>query len=153
MTDDLVKRLRVPDPCCEEHHTQNEAADRIEWLERERFETALDAFAAMGQAQEAYEAQLKAEAKVEALERERDKARKYRDAYAECDRIGTQAVRDLEARLDKAVVALRGLIDHAHNCEKELTEELHHADFCGESLPLTKARAVLAEIEGGKKDD
>ena len=35
MTDDLVKRLRVPDPCCEEHHTQNEAADRIEQLERE----------------------------------------------------------------------------------------------------------------------
>lgn len=35
MTDDLVKRLRVPDPCCEEHHTQNEAADRIERLERE----------------------------------------------------------------------------------------------------------------------
>jgi hypothetical protein len=27
---------------------------------------------------------------------------KYRDAYAECDRIGTQAVRDLEVRLAKA---------------------------------------------------
>ena len=34
MTDEeLVKRLRVPNPCCEEHHTQNEAADRIEALE------------------------------------------------------------------------------------------------------------------------
>ena len=32
---------------------------------------------------------------------------KYRDAYAECDRIGTQAVRDLEAKLDKAVAALQ----------------------------------------------
>ena len=28
---------------------------------------------------------------------------KYRDAYAECDRIGTQAVRELEAKLAKAV--------------------------------------------------
>lgn len=152
MTDDLVKRLRELDTWVETAHTPVEAADRIEALEREKREAALDAIAAMGQAQEAYEAQLKAEAKVEALERERDKARKYRDAYAECDRIGTQAVRDLEARLDKAVVALRVLIDHAHNCEKELTEELHHADFCGESLPLTKARAVLAEIEGKKNE-
>lgn len=32
---------------------------------------------------------------------------KYRDAYAECDRIGTQAVRDLEAKLAKAVEALK----------------------------------------------
>jgi hypothetical protein len=32
---------------------------------------------------------------------------KYRDAYAECDRIGTQAVRDLEAKLAKAVDALQ----------------------------------------------
>ena len=28
---------------------------------------------------------------------------KYRDAYAECDRIGTQAVRGLEAKLAKTV--------------------------------------------------
>ena len=28
---------------------------------------------------------------------------KYRDAYAECDRIGTQAVRDLEAKLKTVV--------------------------------------------------
>jgi hypothetical protein len=55
---------------------------------------------------------------------------------------------ELEAKLDKAVVALRNLIHHTHNCEKELTEKLHHQDFCGESLPLTNARAVLAELEG-----
>jgi hypothetical protein len=57
---------------------------------------------------------------------------------------------DRDAKLAKAVEVLRVLIQHAHNCEKELTEELHHQDFCGESLPLTDARAVLAEIEGGK---
>ena len=37
MTDEeLIARLRLPDPCCEEHHTQNEAADRIEALVKEK---------------------------------------------------------------------------------------------------------------------
>jgi replication fork clamp-binding protein CrfC len=35
MSDDLKARLRIADPVCEEHHTQNEAANRIEQLERE----------------------------------------------------------------------------------------------------------------------
>ena len=48
------------------------------------------------------------------------------------------------------VEALRGLIHHAHECERELTEELHHTDFCGESLPLTKARAAIAAWDGRK---
>jgi len=38
---------------------------------------------------------------------------KYRDAYAECDRIGTQAVRDLEAKLAKAVEALEHIAAEA----------------------------------------
>jgi hypothetical protein len=79
---------------------------------------------------------------------------KYRDAYAECDGIGTQAVRDLEAKPAKAVVALR---------------KLHHA-VCGETgfaacvrldsglaypwPALDEAdemtRALLAEIDGEK---
>ena len=42
------------------------------------------------------------------------------------------------------VEALRVLIDHTHECERELTEALYHADFCGESRPLTDARAILA---------
>jgi hypothetical protein len=66
-TDDLVKRLR------DEHlaMTRTEAADRIEQLERERDgarkanrEMVLEVLAASGQAQEAYEAQLAAEATV-----------------------------------------------------------------------------------------
>ena len=79
MSDDLVKRLR--EAADDEHdwavdqdfwHEEilREAADRIEELEREKREAALDALAAMGQAQEAYEAQLKAEACAEVLERE-----------------------------------------------------------------------------------
>lgn len=52
-----------------------------------------------------------------------------------------------EAKLAKAVEALEALIQLAHDCEKELTEDLHHMDFCGESEPLTKARATLAEIK------
>lgn len=53
-----------------------------------------------------------------------------------------------EARLGKAVGALEGLIQQTYDCEKELTEGLHHVDFCGESEPLTNARAALAEIKG-----
>ena len=56
----------------------------------------------------------------------------------------------LEAKLAKAVEALEALIQLAHDCEKELTEDLHHVDFCGESEPLTKARATLAEIKSSK---
>ena len=52
-----------------------------------------------------------------------------------------------EVRLGKAVEALEALIQLAHDCEKELTEDLHHMDFCGESEPLTNARAALAEIK------
>ncbi len=42
-------------------------------------------------------------------------------------------------------VALKDLIEHTHYCEKELTEKLHHVEFCGESYPLTTARAFLAK--------
>jgi hypothetical protein len=41
--------------------------------------------------------------RIEDLEAKLATCEKYRDAYAECDRIGTQAVRDLEAKLEKAV--------------------------------------------------
>ncbi len=80
-----------------------------------------------------------AEAYAEELEKELD---------AFVSGFGFKRDQVLEAKLAKAVEALRELIDHTHNCEKELTEELHGIDFCGESLPLTKARATLAEIKG-----
>jgi hypothetical protein len=45
---------------------------------------------------------------IEELEAELAACKKYRDAYAECDRIATQAVRDLEAKLADKQAA----IDH-----------------------------------------
>lgn len=79
--------------------------------------------------------------RIEELEAKLATCTKYRDAYAECDRISTHALR-------KAMEALECLIQHTHNCEKELTESLYHLDFCGESEPLTKARTALAELKG-----
>ncbi len=84
----------------------------------------------------------KAADRIEALEQRLDVTKDKAEAV----------IIDLMSKLEKAAEALRGLIQHAHNCEKELTEKLHHQDFCGESLPLTNARATLAEIEGGKDD-
>lgn len=51
------------------------------------------------------------------------------------------------AKVQALVEALEALIQLAHDCEKELTEDLHHMDFCGESEPLTKARAALAAMK------
>ncbi|MEY4863771.1 MAG: hypothetical protein RLZ51_1866 [Pseudomonadota bacterium] len=98
---------------------------RAEAAEAKAREAALDALAAAGQAQEAYEAQLKAEAKVEAVEAERDAA------IAALEESGRKRGETL-ALLDKAVVALRGRM-HCHDCT------------CGECDHI---RDVLAEIEG-----
>lgn len=54
-----------------------------------------------------------------------------------------ERIADLAKRVAELEIALSELINHTHNCEKELTEELHHQDFCGESLPLTNARKAL----------
>ena len=70
--------------------------------------------------------------------------------------IRTIATPDQTAALDKLIAeavepyaeALRVLISHTHECERELTEALYHADFCGESRPLTDARAILAARKG-----
>jgi hypothetical protein len=53
----------------------------------------------------------------------------------------------LQARVAELEGALRELIDQTHDCEKKLTEKLYRVDFCGESLPLTNARAELGEKE------
>jgi chromosome segregation ATPase len=73
-------------------------------------------------------------------------AEKYRDAYAECDRIGTEAVRDLEAKLAECEArlgkAVEALTDIVKDCEAEYPPS-HGAIkyFC---------RTTLAEIEGEK---
>ena len=73
------------------------------------------------------------------------------------DAIRALATPDQTAALDKMIAeavkpyveALRVLISHTHECERELTEALYHADFCGESRPLTDARAILAASKKG----
>jgi septal ring factor EnvC (AmiA/AmiB activator) len=83
------------------------------------------------------------EAEAYAEEVEADRKKTY-EALLKVSRIHGE----VEAKLAKAVEALESLIQQTHDCEKELTEDLHHVDFCGESEPLTKARATLAEIKG-----
>ena len=89
---------------------------------------------------------------------------KYRDAYAEMERIGTQTVRDLEVRikeltlqllavhgqaadaLDKAVVAEAKLTE----CEARLSkavEALRDIMSNDDLYPWRMAREVLAELE------
>jgi chromosome segregation ATPase len=126
------------------HHINIKAADRIELLAttNEQLVAINEALTAKvklmddldvinGEKIEALTEQLKTvldreaattaryDAKTDELEAKLATCEKYRDAYAECDSIGTQAVRDLEAklaeceaRLGKAVEALRGLMQH-----------------------------------------
>lgn len=78
MTDDLVKFLRTSTSAA----LNKAAADRIEALEREKREAALDALAAHGQAHDAYEAQLKAEARlVKAVEAMREAVKTWEQPH------------------------------------------------------------------------
>lgn len=76
--------------------------------------------------------------RIEELESKLATCEKYRDAYAECDRIGTQAVRNLEAKLAKAVAFI-----------EFLDENYRHV--WGETARL-KIRTLHAELTGGKDD-
>jgi hypothetical protein len=115
-----------------------------------------------------------AAAAIDALEAKLATCEKYRDAYAECDRIGTQAVRDLEVRLAKAhekeiavwsenYAALERKLEAARADTKKAVEALllacvHVANNeQGWSVGRASARsdlkiinATLAEIEGEK---
>lgn len=71
------------------------------------------------------------EARIEELEAKLTTCEKYRDAYAECDRIGTQAVRDLEAKLAKAM--------------------RHVAEYSNDPHLVRWARRNLAELTGGEE--
>ena len=94
---------------------------------------------------------------------------KYRDAYAEMDRIGTQAVRDLEAKLAKAVERLEAWLEVAARCSIEegvcccgdnMENHTNPMD-CGHSpvdhgsyvaMHLVEAtRATLAELKGAEE--
>jgi hypothetical protein len=150
MTDEeLIARLRESqsyewqDPIWE---TRLAAADRIEALTKER-DQHWNSFVhwrkeADDRAEQLAAARQDAKFAEDELEMQEQEA-----CMMENDYIKLEKERDaLEAKLAKAVEALESLIQQTHDCEKELTEDLHHVDFCGESEPLTKARATLAEI-------
>ena len=66
---------------------------------------------------------------------------KYRDAYAECDRIGTQAVRDLEAKVE----AMRGALERIG--EGRFGTTSHARDIAIAALELAEAGGVKATEE------
>ena len=75
--------------------------------------------------------------RIEELEERLATCEKYRDAYAECDRIAPEVVRDLEARLEKAMGALDDLIstyvwvreDEYERGWSEMSNAVHEATF------------------------
>ena len=72
--------------------------------------------------------------RIEELEAKLATCEKYRDAYAEMGRIGTEAYRDLEAKLEKVVKVLETIVD-----------QNGYADD-----PWGIARTALAELKGEK---
>lgn len=89
----------------------------------------------------AYEAKRPLLDRIEELEAKLATCEKYRDAYDKMGRIGTEAYRDLEAKLAKAVEALEKLA------------RLGNGDRYGNSDGNMIARATLAtlaELKGGK---
>ena len=81
--------------------------------------------------------------RIEQLTAERDHA--WEMAAKADTQMGQSLADNLQAKAerDRLREVLIELIQHTHNCERELTEDLHHVDFCGESVPLTNAREVL----------
>lgn len=72
------------------------------------------------------------------------------EATARADRAEAALAAQPSPDVAALVEALEALIQQTYDCEKELTEVLHHIDFCGESEPLAKARAALASVKGGE---
>lgn len=121
MTDqELIARLR--DGCNLQQRDGENAADRIEALQKA----------------------LKDQSSVsDRLAEQLATCEKYRDAYAECDRIGTQAVRDLETKLAKTEVINKLLTVIA------ILNDPNDERF-PEAVDLAERfSATLAEIKGG----
>jgi chromosome segregation ATPase len=152
--DDLVKRARHNAISDMPHYASvsliGEMADRIEELE-ERLKAATDD----AKEAEAYAGEL--EAVLESIKAKLAACEKYRDVYAECDRIGTQAVRDLEAKLVKAVEAFRVLSDY-ENLDR--SGGYYDGGCCILSYQARKrygdfdeiARTTIAELTGGNDE-
>jgi hypothetical protein len=125
--------LQDPQCQCDSMDAVRVVLARIEALERERREAALDALAAMGQAQEAYEAQLKAEAKVEQLEREAI--------------LDAKLLADAQDLLDKAEVVMREAADRIQQLGRERDAAIAALEESGRKRGETLAlldKAVVA---------
>jgi chromosome segregation ATPase len=75
---------------------------------------------------------------------------KYRDAYAECDRIGTQAVRELEAKLTTCEEIGRAAEEDASQLREKLrarTAERNHANDVTDAAieEVNRLKALLAK--------
>ena len=79
------------------------------------------------------------------LEAKLTRCEKYRDAYMECDRISTQAVRELEAKLSKS----EALLAKAVEALADLADCVDDGCFCSEmqmATAMDNARTTLAEL-------
>ena len=136
MSDELVKWLRGWDHCWPAPGLERavaKAADRIVTLAAERDE-------AINQLDSAIHSQIVLEMRTAAVMEDRRLILQERDrTFA----LMLARAEKAEAENDRLHEVLVELVQQTHNCERELTEDLHHVDFCGESVPLTNARAAL----------
>jgi hypothetical protein len=134
--EELCKGLRL---LCFIPTTQ--AADRIEALTEQLEAARADAKEAEAYAEELAGDQVDLCRQLIAAEDKLATCEKYRDAYAECDRIGTQAVRDLEARLSECEARLGKAVEALREIVVDDTWGLDHKTYMN-------CRKVLREIEG-----
>jgi len=118
------------------------AADRIEALTKERDDYAWK----LNNANNIY---TEMHVELETLEDKLATCEKYRDAYAEMGRIGTQAVRDLEAKLAKAEA---GLLAIAKRDEQMIWGEDYEVEEAFKDMRDISC-ATLAEIKGLNKGE
>lgn len=132
-----------------------EAADRIEALTEQ-----LEAARADAKEAEAYAEELQGDLtelcrQLIATEDKLATCEKYRDAYDKMGRIGTEAYRDLEAKLAKAVEGLdkaAALIEDRHVVYMTLKGR-NPKDYISDlSLIAKEVRAMLAEIESSTSE-
>ena len=67
--------------------------------------------------------------------------------YRRTDLPATDEQAFANEKVKALVVALAQLVNHTHDCEKQITEFGFNVDYTGASLPLTNARATLAAME------
>lgn len=152
MSDDaeLIARLRKQSSAGRANHVSKAdrlaAADRIEELEalvKVRREDALELLAAHGQAQEAYEAQLKAEARADAAEAERDKHRRNWEQAFNANTALEAQIAAITAQVERLTGALE-FYSCKHGCNG-CTENERDLIGCG----WTARAALSATTEEG----